>query len=131
MTLSLGPNEMSFAEFVREGWRREQQLQDTVPESWLKRSNCQTFLWHPDLEALKKNMKNPEEDKYFYLDGESVEILGGPLQISCIPQKVVMFCSQAISQRNQQQTSTPVKTNKRWYLNQHQPTLPKISTSFQ
>lgn len=128
MTLSLGPNEMSFNEFVREGWRREQQLLDIVPDSWLKRSNCQTFLWHPNLEALKKN--NPDEDKYFYLDSESVEILGGPLQISCIPQKVVMFCSRSISAKpNQPQHHQ--ESPKKWYLKQHMIQQRPIATNFQ
>ena len=35
---SLGPNELSFMDYVREGWRREQveDSMDSVPKDWLK-----------------------------------------------------------------------------------------------
>ena len=37
-TFSLGPNELSFMDYVREGWRREQveDSMDSVPKDWLK-----------------------------------------------------------------------------------------------
>ena len=71
---SLGPNELSFIDYVKEGWRREQ-LQDSsnlVPKEWLKTENSDTFLWHPN-ESLKSQ---DDQERFLFMDSESIDIQG-------------------------------------------------------
>jgi acylglycerol kinase len=89
LKISLGPDELSFSDYVQEGWHREQSVEQKVPTEWFKQE-APAILWHPD------SSLDSEEDineRFFYLDNESVDIKG-PLEISLIPDKVVLFCSE-------------------------------------
>lgn len=89
------------SEFVQEGWRREQQL-DSVPKSWLKADDFDALLWKPQL----------SEDKFFYLDNESIDLRPGTYQISLLPEKLVFFCSPELRQEVKQEQE---KGPKKWY----------------
>jgi len=115
LTLSLGPSldELSFIDYVKEGWRREQ-LQDSsnlVPKDWLKTENSDTFLWHPD-ESLKSQ---DDQERFLFLDNESIDIQG-PIQISMLPEKIIMFCSPSVSKELKSTSSNSV-ISKKWWLN--------------
>ena len=71
---SLGPNELSFIDYVKEGWRREQ-LQDSsnlVPKDWLKTENSDTILWHPDASLTSQD----DQERFLFMDSESIDIQG-------------------------------------------------------
>ena len=66
---------MSFIDYVREGWRREQ-LQDSssfVPKDWLKTEDADTFLWHPHA-SLTNNQD--DQERFLFMDSESIDIQG-------------------------------------------------------
>jgi len=113
MALSLGPNELSFMDYVREGWRREQveDSMDSVPKDWLKTGDSDTFLWHPH-ESLTS--QEDDQERFLFMDSESIDIQG-PIQVSMLPDKIVMFCSPSITKEVKSTTSSVI--SKKWWLN--------------
>jgi len=125
MTLSLGPNELSFIDYVKEGWRREQ-LQDSsnlVPKEWLKTENSDTFLWHPN-ESLKSQ---DDQERFLFMDSESIDIQGS-IQVSILPEKIIMFCSPSVSKELKSTSSNSV-ISKKWWLNSNADTTRKSVVS--
>lgn len=100
----LGPEELGFSDFVGEGWRRErgessplhctsrQKAEDSLEgqedQAW-RRIKTQSLRLFPGFEKTEE-----EKERYFYLDRESVEVKG-PIELTLLPKKLVMFCSQA------------------------------------
>ena len=69
LRMSLGPDQLAFSEFVKEGWRRESQFTDLhVPNEWFQRTSDAIF-WSPSPSLINDADEN---DKCFYLDGESI-----------------------------------------------------------
>ena len=69
LRMSLGPDQLAFSEYVKEGWRRESQFIDLhVPNEWFQRTS-DAVLWSPSPSLINDADEN---DKCFYLDGESV-----------------------------------------------------------
>ena len=92
LSLSLGPSDMSFTDYVQEGWRRAGLKDPKVPPEWFK-TTSESFIWTPE-----PSLHNEEEgEKFFYLDNESVDIRGS-IQVSFRKNSLVMFCSELLAQ---------------------------------
>lgn len=110
LRLALGPDELSLSDFVTEGIRRERNFVDyEIAEEWLK-SEADAFLWHPHA-----TLNNSEEsEKLFYLDNEGVDIRG-PLLISVIPRKLIMFCEESVRQNMLGYGGENEEAKKKWW----------------
>lgn len=112
LTVSLGPDEVSFSEFVRLGWRRENVRPGACgvaaagEEGWTSKSA-------PALRFRPSQYFDSRED-VFHLDGEEIDIRG-PVEISLLPERIVMFCG-AEAQRlvESSDESHAVDTRKWW-----------------
>jgi hypothetical protein len=107
LELVLGPKELTFSEFASEGWARETGRSDggALADKW-------TWLNASAL-RLKPDKQLEDAGRCFSLDDESVE-LKGPLQITLLPNKVVMFCSESL-QKEVQRSEEPSKGDKKWW----------------
>lgn len=104
LTLSLGPEELKFWDFVREGYRRENDQND--------------LPWpHQVANAVRLSPKfateETEKTRFFSLDNESVEF-DGPLQVSLIKDYLVMFCSDLARLPITRDPATPSGSGKWW-----------------
>lgn len=88
LKLYMAPDEVEFQDFIQEGWKRERNSQHQTPAEWQKEEDCSAIRWYPDESIQGKET----EEKYFFLDNEGVEIKGA-LEVSVIPDKMVVFCS--------------------------------------
>ena len=102
LTVSLGPDEVSFMEFVRQGWRRENAQpgsSDPVPaDGWTSKS-APALRFRPS-EYFDSRLVCPSiisvvggrmsvscrREDVFYLDGEEIDIRG-PTEISLLPER--------------------------------------------
>uniref|UniRef100_A0A0K2THD1 Acylglycerol kinase, mitochondrial n=1 Tax=Lepeophtheirus salmonis TaxID=72036 RepID=A0A0K2THD1_LEPSM len=84
LKLRLGPKSLNFLDFVHEGWSREKNNSYTEDLYSNYVTKAVTF------NAGK--MKRDDSGVKFSLDNESIELRGG-LEISILPNKVLMFCS--------------------------------------
>ncbi len=113
LKVSLGPEDsLEFTDFVSEGWRRERtKASSVVPESWLKFDAARSVMWHPD-----PSLNSVEDDeKFFYLDNEGVDIKGS-LELSLLPEKIVMFCSSRnVRGGTESQNNQNPDSDKKWW----------------
>ena len=84
ITLNLRPEEVNLTDFVSEGWDREYNGRFVPREPGVP---VEAVRWSPDFESA-----NDEDDKFFYVDNEAVEIMG-PVELTLISKKLRMFCS--------------------------------------
>lgn len=102
LTVSIGPQEMIFTDFVREGCRR--QLNNSthfVPPTQGHGDNG--WRSYSDLLAVKWNLPSASQetegsnldDKSFYLDNETIEMHGG-FEVTMLTDKLKMFCTEAL-----------------------------------
>ena len=104
LKISLGPENLSFTDYVQEGWRRVGLKNPQVPLEWLKASS-QSFIWTPS-ESLNSG------ENFFYLDNESVDIRG-PIQVNLVKDKLIMFCEQNQAQEIKHEEEQ--KVVKKWW----------------
>ena len=112
LSVELGPNEMSFSDFVREGYRRETEAERPEDEDnpWQVRE-ATTLRLYPDPELYQ------DKEKHFYLDRENIEVRG-PLEISLLPDRITMFCSEGavrpLPREEEARPATNATTGKWW-----------------
>ena len=113
--MSFGPDQLTFTEFVQEGWRRASQpINLHVPNDWFQQK-ANAILWQPD-SSLINNDDNSDttNDKCFYLDGESVDIRG-PMEVSILPQKIVLFCGQDLAKDLKNSDTNNSSNDRKWW----------------
>ena len=113
--MSFGPDQLTFSEFVQEGWRRASQPIDLhVPNDWFQQ-NANAILWQPDSSLINDDDDSEtNNDKCFYLDGESVDIRG-PMEVSILPQKIVLFCGQDLAKDLKNSDSKNSSNDRKWW----------------
>ncbi|XP_074103368.1 acylglycerol kinase-like protein Mulk [Cotesia typhae] len=78
--LQIGPEHISFFDFVAEGWNRIKGLNNVIQQT----------LEIKDIEFLPEFTEDSEKEQYFSIDNEEFELK--PMKISLIPNAVKIFC---------------------------------------
>jgi len=86
------PEQLAMSDFVSEGWSRTYNKRQLPPAEWLFRSGLESVRWNPDFS--NDDDTSPEDEKFFYLDNEPIEIRGS-IQITRLAEKLRMFCSES------------------------------------
>lgn len=88
LSLTFGPDNISFTDFVAEGWRRQRNknLSNNFPETW-KTEDARVIKWTPDPQIFDGN-----KERFFNMDGEVIDMKGS-MKVSLIPGAILMFCS--------------------------------------
>ncbi|XP_034950527.1 acylglycerol kinase, mitochondrial [Chelonus insularis] len=80
MKLKLGPENISYLDFVKEGWRRNKGYITLVQKTFEAK----------DLELMPTMSDNSDDQQYFSIDNEEFELK--PMKLKLIPNAVKIFC---------------------------------------
>ncbi len=115
LAVSLGPEDIGFLDFVKEGWRREtnggQKQQDSESESDWKRHSAPSLRLRPLTDSGFG--REDGEDVQFCLDGEGVEVRGD-LEVTLLRDRLVMFCSKAAAKEVKEEQVVVAQSRKWW-----------------
>jgi len=99
LQVTLGPQDIGIQQFLTEAWRRQwnktmffqpSSNKDSDNEGWHIFPELKSFKWTPERTNLDSS--DSGDQKYFYLDGEKIELHGG-MQVTMIPNQLTMFCT--------------------------------------
>ena len=110
LSVELGPSQMSFSDFVREGYRRETGADEELSQ-WEKRETT-SLRFHPSTDTYE------EKERSFHLDRENIEV-HGPLEVTLLKDKITMFCSEEatrpLPKAPEQVSSSSASSNGKWW----------------
>ena len=99
---TLGPRDNGIQSFITQAWRRQWNNTMYYQPSKTKESDNEGWRIFPELSSLKWSPSetdlsndNSGDVKYFYVDGESIELHGG-MQVTMLPSHLRMFCTDSL-----------------------------------
>ena len=104
------------------GWRRESQPANDlhVPNDWFH-SFANAIQWNPNSSLINnsadlENNNADSTEKSFYLDSEAIDIRGGPMEISVLPEKIILFCGESVARTlTKFDSGTSTSNNRKWW----------------
>ena len=100
---TLGPQDIGIQNFLSQAWKRQwnnstnfqaSENLENESEGWQIFSDLLGVKWIPAMNNQDNDAKNGDE-KFFYLDGEPIELHGG-MQVTLLPNQLRMFCTDSL-----------------------------------
>ena len=119
LTVTLGPQTISFKDFVSEAWKRQWNaskhfvppINENTETDWKVYSDLSAVKWNPSFSTMHDSV---QEDKLFYVDNEAIDIHGA-IEVTMLPSKVRMFCSEALHAPPDKLDNVQTDLNKKWW----------------